>query len=93
MPPLSQEQKHEALVQLRSGVSTCKVAALVGTSQSFVAHMRKDVRGKIKGQRGGHPKLLIDREKRRCVTPISEGQLGTPSPIIIIIKPLRFEHM
>ena len=42
---LSQEQKHQALVQLRSGVSTRKVVALVSMSQSFVAHMRKDVGG------------------------------------------------
>jgi hypothetical protein len=50
MPPLSQEQKHQALMQSKSGVSTREVAALVGMSQSFVAHMkklRKDVGGEI----------------------------------------------
>lgn len=36
--------------------------------QSFVMHIRKDVRGEIKTQRKRHPKLLTDREKRRCVT-------------------------
>ena len=79
MSPLSQEQKHQALVQLRSGVSTRKVAALVGMSQSFVAHLRKDVREEIEKQRGGRPKLLTDREKRRCVTLVTEGRLGTAS--------------
>ena len=34
MSSLSHEQKHQALVQLRSNVYTRKVAALVGTSQS-----------------------------------------------------------
>ena len=60
MPMLSREQKHQALVQLRRGICTCKVVALVGTSQYLVAHMRKDVRGEIKGQGGGCPKLLVE---------------------------------
>ena len=51
MPLLSHEQKHQALVQLRSGLSTCKVAALVGMSQSSVAHLRKDVGVRIERQR------------------------------------------
>ena len=68
MPPLSQEHKHQALVQLRSVVFTCKVVALEGTSQSFVVHQRKDVEGKIERQGREHPKLLVDREKRHCVT-------------------------
>jgi hypothetical protein len=58
---------------LRSGVSTCKVATLVGMSQFSVAHLRKDVRGEIERQRGGCPKLLADQEKRRCVTLVTEG--------------------
>ena len=60
MPSLSQEQKHQALVQLRSGVSSRKVPALVGMSQSFVAHLRKDVGGEIERQKGGRPKLLVN---------------------------------
>ena len=36
MPPLSQEQKHQALVQLRSNVYTHKVATFVDMGQSFV---------------------------------------------------------
>ena len=60
MPLLSQEQKHQALVHLRSGVSSCKISALVGMSQFLVMHMRKDVGGKIERQRGGHPKLLAE---------------------------------
>ena len=73
MPPLSQEQKHQVLVQLRSGVSTRKVAALVGMNQSSIAHLRKDVGGKIERQRGGRPMLLVDREKRCCVTFVTKG--------------------
>jgi hypothetical protein len=60
MPPLSQKQKHQALVQLRSGVSTRNVDTLVDMSQSSKAHMRKDVRSEIEGQRGGCPKPLAD---------------------------------
>ena len=58
MPLLSQEQKHQALVQLRSSVSTRKVATIVGMSQSSVAHLKKGVGGEIKRQRGGPSKLL-----------------------------------
>ena len=60
MPFLSQELKHQTLVQLIVGVSPCKVATLVGISQSFVADLRKDVGVNIEKQRGGHPKLLVD---------------------------------
>ena len=35
--------------------------------------------GKIERQRGGCPKLLVDREKRCCVTLIIEGRLGSAS--------------
>jgi len=77
MPPLSQEQKHQALVQLRSDVSTRKVLTLVGMSQSHVAHMRKNVGGGIGRQRGGHPNLLAYQEKRRCVPLLTEGRLET----------------
>lgn len=45
MPLLSQEQKHQALLQLRGVVVIGKVAALVGMSQFCVAHLRKDVGG------------------------------------------------
>ena len=72
MPQLSQGQKHQALVQLRSGVSPRKVVALVGMSQSTLAHLRKDIRGKIEGQRGGRPKLLTDRETKYCVNLVIE---------------------
>jgi hypothetical protein len=63
-------------VQFRSSVSTRKVAALVGISQSFATHLRKDVGSKIEKQRVGHPNLLANREKRRCVTLFTKGQLG-----------------
>ena len=79
MCPLSQEQKHQALVQLRSSVSTRKVAALVGMNQSSVARPRKDIGGEIERQRGGRPKLLAGREKMRCITLVTKGWLGTAS--------------
>ena len=60
----------------------------MGMSQSFVAHLRKDVKGEIKRQLGGHPKLLADRDKRHCVTLVTEGQLGTA---FVATKHLRFE--
>ena len=72
MPPLSQKQNHQALVQLRSGVSTHNVATLVGMSQSSIAHTRKDVRN-IERQRGGCPKLLANLEKTHCVALGIEG--------------------
>ena len=73
MSSLSQEHKHQALVQLRSGVSTCKVVALVSMSQSSIVHLRKDVGDKIEKQRGGRPKLLADQEKRCCIPLAIEG--------------------
>ena len=79
MFPLSQEQKHQVLVQLRSSISTHKVAALVGMNQSSIVHMRKDARDKIERQIGACPKLFVDQEKRRCVTFVNEGQLGAAS--------------
>ena len=52
MPLLSQEQKHNDLMQLRNNVFTCKVAAaFVGMSQSSIVHLRKDVGGKIERQK------------------------------------------
>ena len=65
MPPLSQEHKHQALVQLRSGVSTRKVVALVGMSQSFVADMRKDVGARLRDKEEGIQSFL--QTKRRAV--------------------------
>ena len=79
MPMLSREQKHHASMQLTSGLSTRKIAALMGMSQSFVVHLRKDVGGEIERQRGGRPKLLASRENRHCVTLITEGRLGIGS--------------
>ena len=64
-------------MQLKSSVFTRTVVALVGMSQSFVARLRKDVGGEIERQRGGHLELLANQEKRRCVTLVIEGRLGT----------------
>jgi hypothetical protein len=60
---LSQEQKHQTLVQLRSGVSTRKIEALVDMRQFFAVHTRKDVRGNIERQRRWRPKLLTDQRR------------------------------
>ena len=73
------KHKHQALVKLRSDVSTHKVVALVCKSQSFVRHLRKDLGGKIKRQRGGRLELLANHERRCCVTLITEGRFGTAS--------------
>ena len=67
MPPLSIEQNDQALVQLRSGVSTRKFPALVDISQSYVAHMRRDVGGEIEIQRRGHS-MLFAIERRGIVS-------------------------
>ena len=48
-------------------------------NQFFVAHLRKDVGGKIERQRGGHPKLLANRQKRHCVILVTKSRLGTVS--------------
>ena len=64
-------------MQLKSSVSTHKVAALVGMSQYFVAHLRKDVGDEIERQRIWRPRLLTDQEKRHCVIHDIEGRLGT----------------
>ena len=61
----------------RSNDFARKVAALVGMSQFSIAHLRKDVGAEIKRQRGGHPKLLVDWDKKLCVTLVIEGWLGT----------------
>ena len=47
-------KEHQILVQLRSGVSTRKVVALVSMNQYFVAHLRNDVGGEIERQRDKH---------------------------------------
>jgi len=60
MLPLSQEQKLQALVQLRRSLYAHKIVTLVGMSQFYVAHLREDVEGKIERQRQGCPKLLAD---------------------------------
>ena len=60
MPPLSQEHKHQALVQLRSGVSTCKSCRFSGHDPIFYSAFEEGCKGEIERQRGGRPKLLID---------------------------------
>lgn len=55
---VSRTHKHQALVQLRNGVPTHKIAVVVGMSQSFVTHLRKDIAGEIERQRGGVQSFL-----------------------------------
>jgi len=52
--------------------------------------MRKDVGSKIERQRGGHPKLFTNLEKRCCVTLVNEDPLGITSQTT---KQLRFEEV
>ena len=66
MSLLFQEQKHRALVQLRSSESTRKLVALVSMSQSYATHLRKDVGGKIEKQRGVSKTSYIPREEVLC---------------------------
>ena len=56
------------LVQLRSDVSTCKVASLVGMSQSFVANRRKDVGARLRDKDEGVQSFL--QTKKRGVVSI-----------------------
>ena len=88
MPPLSQEHKHQTLVQLRSGVFYSQSCRFSGMSQSSVAHLRKDIGGEIERQWGGCPKLLANQEKRPCVTLDIEDRLGTT---FVTSKQLRFK--
>nr|XP_024358235.1 uncharacterized protein LOC112273549 [Physcomitrium patens] len=79
MPRLCESLKHQALVQLRSGVSTRKVADSLRMSQSSVAHLRKEISGEIEKQRGGRPKVLGEQEKRLGVHLVTTGCLKTAS--------------
>jgi transposase len=79
MPRLCESLKHQALVQLRSGVSTRKVADSLGMSQSSVAHLRREISGEIEKQRGGRPKVLGEQEKRLGVHLVTAGRLKTAS--------------
>lgn len=86
MPPSSETHKQHALVQLQSGRSIQKVAASVGMSQSWVAHLRKEIVGEVEKQRGGRPRHLSARERRRCVTLLVEGCLGTTKKATIELR-------
>ncbi|XP_073392457.1 uncharacterized protein [Physcomitrium patens] len=79
MPRLCESLKHQALVQLRSGVSTRKVADSLRMSQSSVAHLRREISGEIEKQRGGRPKVLGEQEKRLGVHLVTAGCLKTAS--------------
>ncbi|XP_073386183.1 uncharacterized protein [Physcomitrium patens] len=65
--------------RLRSGVSTRKVADSLGMSQSSVAHLRREISGKMEKQRGGRPKVLGEQEKRLGVYLVTASCLKTAS--------------
>jgi len=50
-----------------------KIVTSLGVNQSSKAHLKKDVGSKIERQRGGHPKLLTNLEKRHCVILVTEN--------------------
>lgn len=65
---------NQEMVQVRSGVSTRKVADSLGMSQPSVAHLRREISGEIKKQRGGRPKVLREQEKRLGVHLVTIGR-------------------
>ena len=77
MPRLCESLKHQALVQLRSGVSTRKVAYSLGMSRSSIAHMRREINGETEKQRGGRSKVLGERGKRLGVHLVTASTGGT----------------
>ena len=78
MPRLCESLKHQALVQLRSGVSTRKVA-LTWNELVFSSSSEGEISGEIKNQRGGCPKVLGEQEKRLGVHLVTTGRLKTAS--------------
>ena len=81
MPQLCESLKHQALVQLRSGVSIRKVGDLLGMSQSSVAHLRREISGEIEKQRRGRPKVLGEQKKWLGVHLVIVGRLKTASAV------------
>ncbi|XP_024391420.1 uncharacterized protein [Physcomitrium patens] len=79
MPRLYESLKHQALVQLRSGVSTRKVVDSLGMNQTSVAHLRREISSEIEKQRGGRPKVLGEQKKRLGVHLVTAGCLKTAS--------------
>lgn len=77
MSSLSEVERERVLVELKNGVSTRKVAALVGTSQSSVVRLKKKSGIEVEKQKGGRPRCLSAREKKRCVSLLTEGRLKT----------------
>ena len=76
MPRSFASQKLQALEQLRNGNSTQKIMDAIGMSQSWVVRLRKKIARELERQKGGLPRHLTVRERRRCVTLLMEGRLG-----------------
>ena len=55
-------------------------------SQSWVVRLRKQIVGELERQKGGRPRHLIVREKRRCVTLLTEGGLGVALKVAVEIR-------
>ena len=75
----SQSQKLQAVELLRSGNSTRKVANVMRMNQLWVAHLKRKIAKELEMQRGGCLRILTRRERRRCVTLLTEGYLGVAS--------------
>jgi len=76
---LYESLKHQALVQLKSGVSARNVADSFGMSLSSIAHMRGEIIGEIEKQRGGRPKVLGEQEKQLGVHLVTTSHFKTAS--------------
>ena len=48
-------------------------------SQSWVAHLRKEIAEELEIQRGRRPRVLSQRERQHGVTLFTEGDLGVAS--------------
>ena len=81
MPRSSVSQKLQALEQLQNGNSTRKVADAIGMSQSWVVRLRKEIAGELERQKGWHPRHLTARERRTCVTLLTEKHLEIASKV------------
>ena len=51
-----------------------------------VVRLRKEIAGELERQKGGRPRHLTARERRRCVTLLTEGRLGVASKVATKIR-------
>ena len=55
-------------------------------SQSWVVRLREETEGKLERQKGGRPRHLTARERRRCVTLLTVRGLGVTSKVVAEIR-------